>query len=177
MISKAEEQKLVYRALKGDQNAFQSLYDHHIDLLFRFLNQFSQNRFEVQEWTQRAFIKAFTRLYTFKMNSRFKTWLFTIGLNEMRTDMRTGFEFVELSNIDNTHEFDETPEETEPENWNKAKEAIRELSPEKRMVLLLHIAEGYSHQEIGEILSIKEGTSRIILHRAKKELKTKIKHG
>ena len=176
-MSIKEEKKLILQALKGDQDAFKSLYDHHVDQLFRFLNQFSDNRHEVQDWIQRAFIKAFTRLNTFKMQSRFKTWLFTIGLNEMRIDKRSGFEFIELSENDRTVDSSQLRFEGEEfENWHKAKEVIKALAPDKRIILLLHVAEGYSHQEIAKILSITEGTSRIILHRAKKEIKTKVDH-
>ena len=166
MISEAEEIQLINNAKKGNQNAFHQLYDIHVDLLFRFLAQFTQDRHQVQEWTQRAFIKAFSKLRTFEFKSRFKTWLFTIGLNEMRTDMRSRFKFVELEQAPEEIEIDET----EPEQWEKAKDAIRNLPPDKKIILLLHIAEGYSHKEISEMLSIKEGTSRIILHRTKEEL-------
>ncbi|MBO6525169.1 MAG: RNA polymerase sigma factor [Balneolaceae bacterium] len=171
MISETEEIQLINRAMKGSQSAFHQLYDLHLDSLFRFLTQFTQDRDQVQEWTQRAFVKAFLKLTTFEFKSRFKTWLFTIGLNEMRTDMRSRFKFVEL---------DEAPEqieeESESEQWEMVKEAIKDLSPDKKIILLLHIAEGYSHKEIAEMLSIKEGTSRIILHRTKKELNKHMQH-
>ena len=62
-------------------------------MLFRFLSQFSDERVLAQEWTQRAFIKAFERIHQFSANSSFKTWLFTIGLNEMRSDNRKKWEF------------------------------------------------------------------------------------
>ncbi len=178
MISQTEEIQLIKNALKGNQNAFNQLYNHHVDQLFRFLHQFSKNRQEVQDWTQRAFIKAFSKLNSFKLESRFKTWLFTIGLNEMRSDRRSGPEFIEFPETFSESEFTQPDaEEAEFDNWIIAKDAIRTLTPDKRMILLLHVAEGYSHQEIGEILSIQEGTSRIILHRAKKELRQKVNHG
>ena len=166
MISENEEIKLINSAKKGNQSAFYELYNAHADLLFRFLTQFTQDRYQVQEWTQRAFVKAFAKLKTFEFKSRFKTWLFTIGLNEMRTDMRSRFNFVDLEEAPIPIEV----EETEPEQWEYAKEAIRNLPPDKKIILLLHIAEGYTHKEISEMINIKEGTSRIILHRTKKEL-------
>ena len=171
MLSGTEEIKLINQAINGDQNAYRILYDHHIDGLFAFLNQFSKDRDLVRDWTQRAFIKAFNKLSTFKFNARFKSWLFTIGLNEMRSDMRVPIKFVEL----NDNELDHADEEDiDPVLWELAKEAIRDLDPKKKMILLLHVAEGYSHSEIAEMLSIKEGTSRIILHRTKEELRKQV---
>ncbi len=171
MLSGTEEIKLINQAINGDQNAYKVLYDHHIDGLFAFLNQFSKDRDLVRDWTQRAFIKAFNKLNTFQFKARFKSWLFTIGLNEMRTDMRSSVMFVELQEP----EIEDLPDEDiDPELWDHAKQAIRDLDPQKKMILLLHVAEGYSHKEIAGMLSIKEGTSRIILHRTKEELRKKV---
>ena len=86
--SQAAEATLVGRARGGDQKAFRSLYDAHVSPLFRFLSQFSFDREETREWVQRAFINAFGRLDQFDGRSTFSTWLFTIGLNEMRSDRR-----------------------------------------------------------------------------------------
>lgn len=171
MITGTEEIQLLERALKGDQAAYKILYDSHVDALFAFLNRFGDNREQVKDWTQRAFIKAFRKLSTFKQDARFKSWLFTIGMNEMRTDMRSRIRFVELKDelCDVTED-----DNTVPDMWHTAKNAIQDLSPEKRIVVLLHIAEGYSHREIAEMLSIKEGHSRIILHRAKEELRKRV---
>ena len=175
MISKTEEQELVNSAIKGNQNAFRYLYQQYVDQLFRFLLQFSENRQEVQDWTQRAFIKAFTRLNTFKMQSRFKTWLFTIAINEMKMDRRSDFEFTEFSESTYPNDSENFISDIEDsENWIKTKTALKQLQPLKRIVFLLHVAEGYTHEHISEILSIKEGASRTILHRAKKELQNLI---
>ena len=172
MLSGTEEIQLIQRALAGDQQAFEMLYETHLDELFAFLNQFSEDREQVKDWSQRAFIKAFKKLGHFKGNSRFKTWLFTIGLNEMRTDMRTKIRFVEYDSSYESESFSDDEEESEL--WIQAKKAIRKLTPLKKMVVLLHVAEDYSHREIGEMLSINESHSRIILHRAKEELKSMV---
>ncbi|MEQ9265860.1 MAG: RNA polymerase sigma factor [Balneolaceae bacterium] len=171
MLTGTKEIKLIESALNGDQSSFKELYEYHVDGLFAFLSQFSNDRELVKDWTQSAFIKAFTKLESFKKNSRFKTWLFTIGMNEMRTAFRKKIHFEDLSDLE-TIPVEEEPQELE--NWKTAKAAIQQLSPDKKMIVILHIAEGYSHREISEMLSIKEGTSRIILHRAKEELRNKV---
>lgn len=168
MLSGTEEIQIIISAVKGNQKSFNLLYKEHVDSLFRFLNQFSTDRELVKDWTQRTFIKAFDKLESFKRESRFKTWLFKIGLNEMRSDLRSKIYFEEIPESETI-----SLEDPEPfsETWGNAREVIRRLSPDKRMILLLHVAEGYSHKEIAEMLAIKEGTSRIMLHRAKEELR------
>jgi len=164
------EIELIEEALNGNQHAFKVLYEQHVDGLYSFLSQFSDQDSHREEWTQRAFIKAFKNLSQFDQRSGFKTWLFTIGLNEMRTDMRKKIHFV---NIEDKHiEFEEQQPIEDSTIWKKAKSAIQQLAPDKRMICLLHIAENYSHAEIAEMIGITEGTSRVILHRAKQELRT-----
>ncbi|MEO1023062.1 MAG: RNA polymerase sigma factor [Bacteroidota bacterium] len=167
MASRSEETALIDNALSGQQPAFKQLYELHVEGLFRFLNQFASNREQTEEWTQRAFIKAFQKLASFKKEARFKTWLFTIGMNEMRTDMRKNIHF---ENIEETPEAHGT-QEFSNEEWMTARSLIRKLPNDKKMVFLLYEVEGYSHREIGELLDIKEATSRVILNRTKAELR------
>lgn len=170
MIDSNNEIELIEKALMENQRAFKTLYDQHVDALYRFLSQFSDQPSQIEEWTQRAFIKAFKKLSQFNQRSSFKTWLFTIGLNEMRTDMRKKIHFEDLDDKYMEAEPQETVEDSTI--WKKAKSAIQQLTPEKRMICLLHIAEDYSHAEIAQMIGITEGSSRIILHRAKQELRT-----
>ena len=170
MADSNNEIELIAKALIGNQRAFKTLYELHVDGLYQFLSQFSDQPSQKEEWTQRAFIKAFKKLSQFNQQSSFKTWLFTIGLNEMRTDMRKKIHFI---NIEDKHiEYDEQKSVEDSTIWKKAKSAIQQLNPDKRMICLLHIAENYSHSEIAEMLGISEGASRITLHRAKQELRT-----
>ena len=166
------EVQLIEKALTGDQSAYKHLYNLHVDALYCFMAQFSNSNLQKEEWTQRAFIKAFDKLPQFKSNSSFKTWLFTIGLNEMRTDMRKKIHFEDIE--DHLIEIDLSEAIEETNIWNKAKSALKKLSPDKRMICLLHIAEDYSHAEIAEMVGITESSSRVILHRAKLELKAMV---
>ncbi|XWN38507.1 MAG: sigma-70 family RNA polymerase sigma factor [Balneola sp.] len=169
MNNSGNEKKIIKKALTGHQSAFKALYEQHVDELYCFLSQFAENTSQKEEWTQRAFIKAFNNLDQFNHKSSFKTWLFTIGLNEMRTDMRKKIHFENIDDKQIDLVDSEPVEETSI--WYKAKAAIRQLAPDKRVICLLHIAEDYSHAEIAEMIGITEGTSRVILHRAKQELR------
>jgi RNA polymerase sigma-70 factor (ECF subfamily) len=52
---------------------------------------------------------------------------------------------------------------------------IQQLSPQYKLVFNLYAIEGYSHQEIGEMLNISEGTSKSNLSRARVILQEKVK--
>jgi len=165
-----QEALWIAKSKEGDQKAFRSLYDLHLDPLFRFLRQFSADVSQVEEWVQRAFIKAYEHLEDFDGRSRFSSWLFKIGLNEMKTDRRRAkiVPFISLEH------GEEPPGEFDPKEfeWDQTMRAwMQELDAAKRAVFILYEIEGYSHAEIADMLNIGESTSRTFLFRAKRYLK------
>ena len=165
-----DDSYLIQRIKEGNHSAFRSLYDSHVSSLYRFLRQFARDEQETEEWVQRTFIKAYEQIHTFRGHSRLSTWLFTIGLNEMRSDRRRAsvlpFEPVEESS---PHPEDDTAQaflwEDLMRGW------LNELDEVKRAVFLLSEVEGYSHAEIAEMLNIHESNSRTILTRTKRWLR------
>lgn len=161
---------LVRRIQTGDHSLFRALYDAHVDNLYRFLRQFSRDDHEAEDWVQRTFIKAFERIGSFDGRSKVSTWLFAIGLNEMRSDRRRAailaFEPVEDAQ---TASPDDHAEKFQWEDLMKG--WLSQLDEVKRAVFLLAEVEGYSHAEIAELLNIKESTSRTILTRTKQWLR------
>ena len=83
-----EEAIWITEAKGGNQKAFRELYDENVSPLFRFLKQFGSDTDQVEEWVQRAYIKAFAHLDSFDGRSRFSSWLFRLALSEMRMDWR-----------------------------------------------------------------------------------------
>ena len=166
-----EEINLVKRVRSGDQNAFKELYKTNLTPLFMFMKQFSKDDVRVEEWVQRAFIKAYENIDQFDGISLFKTWLFKIAINEMKMDFRKANSSKNIS-------IDEVEISSEMEDsdfqWDQVmKDWLMQLSETKRMVFILYEVEGYSHVEISGMLDIKESASRTILTRTKAWLKTK----
>jgi RNA polymerase sigma-70 factor, ECF subfamily len=166
------EIELIERTRKGDQRAFKHLYDGNVDALYRFMSQFTCDTAQVEDWVQRAFIKAYRNIEKFQHESRFATWLFAIALNEMRSDSRKPSRVITIKeeisetggNIGEVHDF----------LWNETMRVwLQELEELKRTVFLLYEIEGYSHAEIASMLNIAENNSRTLLCRAKQILKAK----
>lgn len=165
---------IIHRAQKGDQKAFKILYDANVVSLFRFMKQFSKNSVDVEEWVQRSFIKAHEHLPTFRGDAKFSSWLFRLGLNEMKMDRRR----LAILSIDNSEieELSSEEQNSDQFEWNEMmKTWLGELDENKRMVFLLYEVEGYSHSEIAEMIGVGESTSRTILMRAKRYLKERWK--
>lgn len=167
-----DESKIIAKALNGDQKAFRRLYDNHVELIFRFLMQFNSDRQIVSDWVQQAFIKAFRKLDSFKGQSTFKTWLFSIAINEMRSSNR---KLKAIDSIDDIVQDSAISEQIRDlDDMISIRDAISELDEQKRLVFMLYEVEGYSHREIAEMLGIGESTSRTILTRSKVKLRASL---
>ena len=168
-----DEPQLLVRAKEGDQRAYKSLFDGHVTSLYRFLKQFSSDTDEVEEWTQRAFVKAFQNLSGFDGKSRFSSWLFRIAINEMKSDRRRSgiLKFEKLGKEDVASANNEEREFI----WNQSMKVwLSELDGLKRAVFVLYEVEGYAHAEIASMLQIGESTSRTVLTRAKQRLRNRL---
>jgi RNA polymerase sigma-70 factor, ECF subfamily len=162
----------VIEAKKGNQRAFKQLFDENVNIIYRFLYQFSKNPDQVEEWTQRAFIKAFENIQRFEGNSKFSTWLIKIGINEMKTDFARIKDkktvFLEDEQYDSAVSVEEEFEWRQDMKW-----LLSELDEFKKSIFILYEVEGYSHSEIADMLDISEAQSRTTLCRVKKDLKDK----
>ena len=164
------EESWVERSRAGDHRAFRHLYDLHVVSLYRFLAQFSNASEDTEEWVQRAFIKSFERLHQFDNRSSFGTWLFRIGLNEMRSDIRR--RKILMLEPESAAETVASADESERFAWSETlRGLLDELDEQKQSVFILYEVEGFSHREIGSMLGIDESHSRTILTRVKEHLR------
>jgi RNA polymerase sigma-70 factor (ECF subfamily) len=141
--------------------------------MFCVAMRFAKNEADAEDITQEAFIKAFQRIDQFEGNVTFGAWLKRIVINRSIDFLKARKQhFVELQ------EHRLTIAE-EPENWKvdqeveveAVKAAMEELPDKYRYVVQLYLVEGYDHQEISEILDIRETTCRTRLMRGKQYLK------
>jgi RNA polymerase sigma-70 factor, ECF subfamily len=163
-----DESVWIIKAKEGHQRAFHALYSSYVGPLYRFLKQFSSQSDQVEEWVQRAFIKAFEHLPSFDGRSRFSSWLFRLALNEMRMDWRRSqiVSFVPAEN-----EQADAVQEAVDFEWKELMRSWMDgLDETKRAVFILYEVEGYSHAEIASMLGIGESSSRTFLMRAKRYL-------
>ena len=166
------EPELIQRLKDGDQDAARSLYDAHVERVFRICYRFAGEDHLAQDFTQETFVRAFTKIETFRGDSAFGTWLgsiaTTVSLNGLRKVKRfRGRETVLHDDL----RASGGPRGVEPDVKARLHRAIDELPTGYRTVFLLHDLEGYTHEEIGAMLGIKAGTSKSQLFRARTRLR------
>lgn len=172
-----DEQLFIQRAQQGSHAAFKRLYELHVTPLYRFMRQFERDSDQIEEWVQRAFIKAYTNIRQFEGTGKFSSWLFRLALNEMKMDRRR----TTVIPLETVFDEDYSPSDTATDihdhfEWNELmKSWLSSLSETKRMVFVLYEVEGYSHAEIAQMLGVGESTSRTILTRTKQFLQTQWK--
>ncbi len=148
----------------------EQLYRAHAPAVHDYALRSSRNRDVAEEVTQETFIRAFRSIARFKGQSKFRTWLFSIAINRLRTEMgKRGRRASEI-------EFDdlELGEETPTPNGMSRRTLLRaldELPDGYREVVLMHDLMGMGHQEIAELRETSVGTSKSQLHKARAKLR------
>ncbi len=159
---------LIERWRHGEQRAARVLVERHAAALARFAA--SQGvREEVDELVQDTFVRAFGAIDSFRADSSFRTWLFTIERRLMldrRRAARRRRDDTELSEGDAVSEFDALDGMVAQEMAARIRGAVARLSPMQRDVFTLRVSEGMSYRDIAEVLGSTEGAARVHYHNA-----------
>ena len=169
---RVDERQLIARAAAGDEAAQRALYDAHVDRVYRLAYRLAGDEELAREFTQEAFIRAFSRLAEFRAESALSTWLHAItvsvslnGLRKVKQHRTREAEFDEALTVSTTRR------EAEPDLKVRLKQAIEALPDGYRTVFVMHDVEGYTHEEIGTALGVQPGTSKAQLFRARAKLR------
>jgi RNA polymerase sigma-70 factor (ECF subfamily) len=141
--------------------------------LYRFIYYKVQNREEAQDITQETYARALTYLKRRDVAVlEYSSYLKAISMNIIRDQWR-----VKKRRGNNVNIYNVNPEEMAEEDFADAvndraliEDAMEKLSKEQQMVITLRIIKGYSVAETARLLKKKEGTIRVLQHRAVKVL-------
>jgi len=183
--------ELVCLCQKGDTDAFEALVEKHQKKMLNIAYRMIGNYEEACEVVQDTFLSAYKAIQKFRGESRFSTWLSSIVINLSKNrirQMKARFhrEGPSLNDPVETEEgrFRTEPPAREPsivehlekrEVQAKVQECINHLDAEYREVLVLRDIQGFSYEEICDILKIPDGTIKSRLFRARDALKDRLK--
>ena len=182
-----EEQALVERAKAGDPEAFSRLVDKYERKIFRLAKHITQNDEDAEDVLQESFLKAYSNLDNFQMQSKFYTWLVRIAVNEalMKLRKRKSDRSVSLDEPHETEEdtvtreiavWDDDPEKkfSRDEIHDILQKAVDQLKPAFRTVFVLRDIEEMSTEETAEALGISIPAVKSRLLRARLQLREKL---
>ena len=167
--------ELIRGVLSGDPAAERQLYDLHVDRVYRLAFRMAGDEDLAREFTQETFIRAFQRLKDFRGDAALATWIHTIAVSVALNGLRRANRFrkreVELEHAPSLSV--ESPQ-VEPKLAQRLRSAIDGLSERCRTVFIMHDVEGFTHEEIGSVLSVAVGTSKATLFRARTKLREQL---
>jgi len=174
LVGTPDEGNLVLRAQKGDQLAFEVLYERYNDRICRYLSRMVGDDGIGCELTQEVFLKAWEALLVLRDPSRFASWLYRIATNQVYNYQQHAkllhlIPWEEYAMREETHSIAGPEEQVEEAELLKL--ALARVSPTYRPCLILYVVEEYSQRQIAELLQIKESSIGRYVSRGKEELR------
>jgi len=184
-MSKLNDMQVIDRVLEGDTEIFSELIKRYQNMVFKYVYTQFNNYDDALDITQEIFIMSLTSLRSFRRESKFSTWLYSIMVNYCKNYRKklSRQNYVSLNVSKGDDEFDlqlpdkrEAPEDKVIQNdtLRIVKEEINSLPDDYRDILLLREIEGFSYNEIADILKIKLSNVKVRIHRGRDLLKNRL---
>jgi RNA polymerase sigma-70 factor, ECF subfamily len=183
--------ELVRLSGEGDSEAFRELVERYQRRVLAVVTGMLHDREAALDVTQETFIKAYRSIGRFKGDASFYTWIYRIAVNlaidYQRREWRRPATGNNRGPSGSGHEdlldriSDETPAAdpfhatVDSELRDRVREAIDELTPDHKAVILLRELEGLSYEEISRVMQCSKGTVMSRLHYARKKLQRRLK--
>ena len=165
----SDEKQLLEQAQLGDKAAFGQLIDLHKDKVINIAYKLSDNYEAAQDIAQESFIKAYTKLSSFKKEASFMTWLYRVTYNTACNYLRKNRVKTLFLHENIASDSRETPEEAELKDI--VNEAVEILPLKLKAVVILRDYEGLTYKEIAQVIKRPIGTVESRLARARLKLK------
>ncbi|MGI9139271.1 MAG: RNA polymerase sigma factor [Sediminibacterium sp.] len=149
---------------------YNNCVDSHADGLYRFIVKNIKNTEDARDIVQSAFEKLWIHR-TEVAGLKAKSYLYTVAYHQMIDVIRKEKRNPTTSEYD---EVDLVSYQTSSELKQQLLRAIHQLNHTQKSLILLKDYEGYSYQEIGEIMNLSESQVKVYLHRARLFLKSKL---
>ncbi|MGB9719985.1 MAG: RNA polymerase sigma factor [bacterium] len=145
---------LVRRYKDGEEKAFDALFEKYQQPVYSICYRYVRNDADARELTQDIFIKIYRNLKKFNEKSKFFTWAYRIAVNTcISFKRRSRNEIVLDSSMSN-------PSERNLILKKAIDDALAKLPGRQKMAFILRYYEGYTFDEIGEIMGISSGAAK-----------------
>ena len=147
------------------------------DKLFRYAYSLLKDRAEAEDVVQEVFIRLWQKRDDLKHIDSIEAWSMTMTRNLTLDKFRTRkLEFLALNNAENIADTRAVPDVMVEQSEIKTDidKIIDSLSGKQKQVIRLRDIEGYTYQEIGEIIGIDQNLVKVTLFRARENLRKKL---
>lgn len=183
---KINETDIIRRVLAGEKELYEILIRRNNQKLYRVIRSYIKNEVDIEDIMQNTYINAYTKLYQFKLESSFATWLIRIGINESLARLKEKRKLLSMHReIDGVKDSKviEIPDikQLNPQDYmikfeasQLLENAIDTLESKYKVVYVMKEIEEMSLKEIAAILDLTVTNVKVRLHRSKEKLKQKL---
>jgi RNA polymerase sigma-70 factor (ECF subfamily) len=174
-MSEHHDDELMARVARGDEEAFRLLVERWEKPVFGFLARMLSSVEDAQDLASETFWRVYENAKGYRAEGRFKSWLFRIGGNLARTELRRrkilhwiGLDAVAHRVTSMSARPDERLEKKEREAL--VRKALAKLPERQRQAILLRQYEHMSYRDIADVLDTTVSAVETLLHRGMKNL-------
>ena len=195
-MAELSDAEIVERLRAGDEATFTRVFEAHHPMLLRLAAAFVKSASIAEEVVQDAWVAVLDALDTFEGRSTFKTWIARIVINGAKTRAAREGRAVPLPELDLEETANEPAVEPSrfygfglfnqwPDRWVETPEelvarhqiraaieaALEDFPPNQRAVVTLRDLEGFSAEEVCNVVNVSESNQRVLLHRGRARLR------
>jgi RNA polymerase sigma factor (sigma-70 family) len=173
-MGEEELHQLIEGCIKQDRKCQKMLYKAFYGFAMGICLRYANSRDEAAEVMNQGFFKVFTHIGSFDTTRPFKAWLGKIMMNVSIDFYRANLKMAYTDDLETAEHISDNELADRNLNYNDLLAMVQQLPQAYRTAFNLFAIEGYSHEEIGEMLNINPGTSKSNLHKARQKLKQMI---
>jgi len=176
-----KDQIIIAKVLSGNTNAYTYLVNDYKDFVFTIAFNIVKNREDAEDIAQESFVKAYKQLHTFKGDSKFSTWLYTITFRTaISANRKLAIAITEVDDyVLNNFEDDDLASQITVLNAEDQKyyieKAMKNLPELDALVLTLYYLNEHTTEEIEKITGFSKVNIKVRMHRARKKLADSLK--
>lgn len=166
--------ELVKSARQGDQRSFAELYDILSLYMYKYAMYSLGNHYDAEDVVSETFMDAFRGLHSLRDESSFKSWIMkilSIKIKRKIKEYAQRRDTTDLSGLPEEMGADPDPSQDLTER-SAAMEALKNLTPQERQIVVLSAIYGYTTKEVAQMLGCPQGTVSSKLHRSLAKLRT-----
>jgi RNA polymerase sigma-70 factor (ECF subfamily) len=196
---RSRDQEIIGALRKGDEHAFKDLFDQTNPMMKRVARGYVDSDAVADEIVQEAWMAVLTAIHRFEGRSALRTWIFSIVINQAKSHSARERRTLPLSCVGTC--ADDQPAvdpdrfqkdddawpghwATPPRPWGKPdrrllslearsrlKAALAQLPERQRLIVGLRDIEGFSAEEVCDVLDLSQENQRVLLHRGRSRLR------
>ena len=162
------------KAARGDEKAFEALLSPHLNTIYRICLRMLGNEKDAEDCAQETLLRVWRALPNYRGEAKFSTWVCRIAVNLCLDELRRQ-KAKQTQSLDEMREAgydaadDDTPEShvQQSETKKTVEKVLGTLSEEHRTMLILRDVQGFSYDEIAQMLSLPLNTVKSRISRAR----------